>query len=164
MIELAYLRAFLAWESFLEESFILYMLGKKPPRGSGARRYALPPNRQLAHEFAAEGAAYARWEAPKVTARANKFFENGYPFTPALAGHQAALEQATTIRNAIAHGTANTQLKFEKLARDKLGSLPSGMTVGVFLDTAIPNESPPRSFFEFYLEEIEAIANRIVPS
>ena len=33
VVELAYLRGYLAWESFLEQSFLLYMLGKSAPSG-----------------------------------------------------------------------------------------------------------------------------------
>jgi hypothetical protein len=43
-------------------------------------------------------------------------------------------------------------------------TLPPQQTVGGFLNTPVPGASPPRSFLEFYLEKIEFVARRIVPS
>src|SRR6266545_5078995 len=60
MTELAFLRAYLAWESFLEESFILYMLGQRAPRGRPPYRFAYPPSRRFAEEWiVTEGREYA---------------------------------------------------------------------------------------------------------
>ncbi len=166
LTELAFLRAFLAWETFLEESFILYLSGQVPPRGHPPHRYAFPPNQRAAMEWVVpEGRPYARWTvATEVSARAERLFRSGRPFAPVLRGNQNVLEEARTIRNAIVHESMSAQEKFENLARTKLGVLPPNLTVGRFLVTIVPTSAPPISFLEFYVGKIEFAAQQIVPS
>jgi hypothetical protein len=164
MVALAFLRAYLAFEAFLEEGFVLYVVGMKPPRGRAPVRFTFPPTRREAKKWVIpEGHAYAKWDATTVANRALRFFRGGGPFTRALRGSQNVLGEAKTIRNAVAHESENAREKFETLARMKLHSLPSNLTVGGFLNTAVPSSTPPQSFLEFYLERLELVAARIVP-
>lgn len=164
IIELVFLRGFLAWESFLEESFILHMLGKQPKKGKAPHRYVLPPNRKAAFRLASEGHAYAKWEAAtEVATRATRFFRDGRPYTAPLRAAQARLDEARTLRNAIAHRSDTAQKNFEALARNKLGgTLPPGLTVGGFLNMLRPATTPPESFLEFYLGTLELVAEKII--
>jgi hypothetical protein len=166
MTEMAFLRAFLAWEILVEESFILYLSGQKPPRGRVPKRYAFPPNHKTAMEWVIpEGRPYARWAAAgDVIERAERFFQTGRPFAPVLRGNQSMLDEAQTIRNAIAHRSTSARLKFETVVRPKLGTLPPSLTVGGFLGTTVPRTTPPISFLEFYISQIELAAQQIVPS
>lgn len=102
LIEIAFLRAFSGWEIFLEETFLLYLLGHQPPKGRAPRRYGFPPNKVAASEWCTEGREYARWHVADVRRRADRWFQHGKPFTPALQGQQHRLDQLATIRNAIA--------------------------------------------------------------
>lgn len=164
--ELAFLRAFLAWEAFLEQSFILYLSGQKPPRGRAPRRYAFPPNQRVAMDWIVpEGRKYAQWTVPTdVSERAERFFQAGRPFAHVLKGNQNALDEARLIRNAIAHQSPTVRVKFEKVVRTRLGTLPPNFTVGGFLSTTVPRSAPPASFLEFYFGKIEFAAQQIVPS
>jgi len=166
MIELAFLRAYLAWEVFLEESFVLYLLGMKAPRRAAPKRFTFPPSRRLAKEWIVpEGRPFAKWDANSVRVRAGRFFHGGKPFTAALQSNQYALDQAKTIRNAIAHESDEAREKFKTLARDKLnGTLPPTLTAGGFLNAPVPGLAPTQSFLEFYLERIEFVARQIVPT
>ena len=162
--ELAFLRAFLGWEGFLEESFLLYMLGQTSPRGRVPHRFAFPPNRTHAEEWTIpEGRSYATWDAANVIERAQRFFRSGHPFTNTLRANRNMLDETRTIRNAIVHESRSADEKFRNLARTRLGTLPSNLTVGTFLCTAIPGASPPQSFLESYLERIELVAQQIIP-
>jgi hypothetical protein len=80
-----------------------------------------------------------------------------------LSGSRTALQEARTIRNAIAHDSGDARQKFETLVRDKLVALPTGMTVGAFLGTVISTSSPPQTFLEFYVARIELVVSQIVP-
>ena len=166
MTEMAFLRAFLAWETFIEQSFILYLSGQRPPRGRAPRRYAFPPNQQTAMKWMVpEGRRYARWTVPQhVSGRAERFFHLGRPFTPVLRSNQNVLEDALTIRNAIAHEAVSTRQKFESLVRTKVGIVAPNLTVGGFLGSTVPGSTPPASFLEFYVQKIEFAAQQIVPS
>jgi hypothetical protein len=165
MMELAFLRSFLAWETFLEESFVLYLGGQKPPKGRAPFRYSFPPNLGAAMEWVVpEGQDYATWTvASRVTERAQRFFRHGQPYAPVLRSNQSALDESRTLRNAIAHASASAQSKFETLVRNKIGALPPKLTVGGFLGMVVPSSTPPRSYLDHYLEKIEFAAHQVVP-
>ncbi len=165
MTELAFLRAYLAWEVFLEESFVLYLLGVKAPRGRVPHRFTLPPNRRAAKQWVIpEGHPFAKWDAVAVSSRAQRFFRSGHPFTAVLRGNQSGLHEAKTIRNAVVHESDNARDRFETLVRGKLRTLPPNLTVGGFLSTPVPDSTPPQSFLELYLGKFEFVARRIVPT
>lgn len=163
LTEVAFLRAFTSWEIFLEETFLLYLLGHKPPKGAPPYRYGFPKNPDAAVEWCTDGKDYAKWNVSDVQRRANRWFRHGKPFTPALQGQQSRLSQLVTIRNAIAHESSSARSKFETIVRNELGALPPNATVGSFLLIAKPNITPPISFLEFYVREILGIARIIVP-
>jgi hypothetical protein len=164
--ELAFLHAFQSWEVFMEKSFILYLWGRKPPRGRPPKRYAYPPDFRTAAQWVIpEGRDYAQWtHAQDVRERAERFFKDGRPFSPVLSGNQNLLEEARKIRNAIAHRSTSARVKFEKLARAKLGALPPNLTVGGFLGMTAPGTAPPASFLESYIDKIDLAARLIIPS
>jgi hypothetical protein len=163
--ELAFLRAFLALESFLEETFVLYSLGRTAPKGRAPYRLTFPPNRDAAEEWVVpEGRSYASWAAHHVSNRAGRFFRDGRPFATILRQNQNALDEARTIRNAIAHDSSDAHEKFENLVRNKLGVLPPHLSVGSFLITLVPLAAPPRSFLDEFIDRVELIADKIVPS
>jgi hypothetical protein len=164
--EHAFLHSFLAWEAFLEESFVLYLSGQRPPRGRAPQRYSFPPNIQIAMDWVVpEGKDYAMWTiANHVANRAERFFRHGAPYASVLRGNQNTLDELRILRNAIAHSSTSVRRKFETLVRNRLGILPMNLTVGAFLWTSIPASHPPRAFIEDYLNRIEFIARQIVPS
>ncbi len=173
--EMAFLRAFSAWEAFLEESFILYLWGKDPPRGRTPKRYAYPPTRKVAEQIVVtESRDYADWSKfQNVIGRAERFFENGKPYSGALKSQQSKLQDIQTIRNAIAHSSAYSWERFQRLIRGELGTYPPNLTIGGFLAMTIPHSSrtgrvippsPPLSYLEFYLSVIQLVVDRIVPS
>jgi hypothetical protein len=165
MTELAFLRAYLAWEVFLEETFVLYLLGMRAPRGRAPRRYTFPPNRRAAEQWVIpEGRPFAKWDAVAVATRAERFFYGGGTFTPALRSHQSALDDMKTIRNAVAHESQNAREKFEAFVRVKLAALPPNLTVGAFLLTTVPGSTPTTSFLDLYLDKLELVASLIVPT
>lgn len=163
LTETAFLRAFIAWEVFLEETFLLYLLGHRLPKRTAPRRYGFPPSREAANEWCSDGKAYSKWSVSEVRKRADRWFKDGKPFTPALQGQQARLDQLTTIRNAVAHVSSDARTKFENLVRQELGYLPPDTTVGSFLIAIKPATTPPESFMEFYIEQMELVASSIVP-
>lgn len=164
--ELAFLQAFLAWEAFLEESFILHLLGKRPPKGRAPVRYVTPPNRSAAETLVIPlGRRYASWTTTgTVIARAEQFFRRGDPYASALRGSQYALDEMQTIRNAIVHSSTHSQRQFQGLTRGRLGTYQRGLKVGEFLSMPVPGCSPPESFLEQYLDRLRFVADTIVPT
>lgn len=166
MTEMAFLRAFQAWEILVEESFILYLWGQRPPRGRGPNRYAFPPDQKTAMAWVIpEGREYAQWtDAQHVRERAERFFKAGRPFAPVLRSNQNMLDEVRIIRNGIAHKSIGARQKFETVVRTKLRTLPPNLTIAGFLGMTVPGITPPISFLEFYVNKIDLAAQQIVPS
>lgn len=163
--ELAFLRSFLAWEVFLEESFVLFLLGKRAPKARPANRKVVPRSRTVAMQLMKGERDWADWTVPStVLHRAERFFDQGEPFSSVLKDQQSKLEDIKCIRNALAHSSSYSREKFENLVRRELKTLPVGLTVGGFLSMAVPASSPPMSFLEYYIIHLRVAADRIVPS
>ena len=163
MIELAFLRAFLAWETFLEDAFVLYMLGRRPVSGRRPFRFVLPPDRAWAQEAVRESRSYAKWDVQSVSNRATRFFKSGHPFTTVLRANQAFLDEVTTIRNAVAHSSSDAREKFLNLVRNKPGAPAiTNVTVGGFLNTPVPASNPPVMFLDSYVDRVEFLADQLV--
>lgn len=164
--EMALLRAFLAWEGFLEESFILYLLGKRSPKGYPPRCYVSPHSRKVAELLVVpEDRPYVDWTAVgKVVDRAKRFFRDGKPYSSVLKAQQYRFDEMKTIRNAIVHSSSHSWERFKSLARRRLlGTYPHNLTIGGFLAMTVPGSSPPESFLESHLSQIRFAAERIVP-
>jgi len=165
LIELAFLKCFLAWERFLEESFILYLMGKKSPRRFAPKRFIEPPTREYAIQLVLpEGRQYANWDDPEtVQSRAQRFFIKGGPYKSVLSANAYLFKELRVIRNAMVHHSSSSQGKFQGLVRQKIGALPLKMNVGTFLSTTQPNSNPPISFLDDYLNRMICAAKQIVP-
>jgi hypothetical protein len=162
-VEVAFLRAFTGWEIFLEDTFLLYLIGHKAPRAPAPIRCGFPATRDAASEWCTDGKEYAKWNVADVQRRADRWLKGGAPYTPVFQGQQNNMNKMITIRNAIAHESSAARGKFETLVRNELGALPPNTTVGNFLVTTVPNTTPPVSFMESYLDKLEFAARSIVP-
>lgn len=158
--------AFLAWETFLEESFILYLCGKPSPSGKKPKRFANPPSRKVAEQLVVtKGRDYADWtDVGKIIKRAEHFFGNGEPYSAALRSHQSRLQDIKILRNAIAHSSSYSWEQFQVLIRQEFGTYPPTLNIGRFLSMTVPGSSPPISFLEHYVVSFRIVANIIVPS
>lgn len=165
IVELAFMKSFLTWEGFLEEAFILYLLGKKSPNGYSPLRHAIPMSRQHAVELLASDARHTDWTAAdRVVGRANRFFKGGRPFANVVRPQTSLLDNLKTIRNALSHDSGEAVGKFETLVRNELTFFPPGMIPGTFLAMLKPHLAPPKTYLEFYTERFRTMAEAIVPT
>lgn len=168
LAEMAFLKSYIAWELFLEESFVLYLLGKTAPSGVRPYRTIVPSTRDVAEKiFIPESKSFADWTVTDfILRRAEKCFKKGTdPYSVPLKRYDNALKEIKSIRNAIAHASLSSQEKFKQVARDRLttGVYPAGLTIGGFLSTIVPTTHPPESFLESYLGTLKLAATSIVP-
>jgi len=164
IVELAFMKSFLTWEGFLEEAFILYLLGKKAPTGYSPIRHAIPMNRQHAVELLTSETAHTDWAAAdRVVRRAARFFKGGRPFFDVIRPQTNLLNNLKTIRNALSHNSKEAVEKFEALVRNELTYLPPGMIPGKFLATLKPHVNPPKTYLQFYTENFCLMAEAIIP-
>jgi len=161
---LAFLRGFIALEIFLEQSFILYLLGLKPPAGPKPKRLVKPTTKKLAILAVVGDRNYTDWyKWSQLKARAKKYFVDGKPYTDALNGRKLLFEEMITIRNALAHSSQHSQEQFKQLVRSKLsGSYPPNLSVGGSLSMTIPATSPPESFLDYYLNNLSTVAGLVI--
>jgi len=165
IVELAFMKFFLTWEGFLEEAFILYLLGKKSPNGYAPVRHAIPTDRNHAIELLASDARHTDWTAAdRVGNRAKRFFKAGRPFAGVIRPQSNLLANLKTIRNALSHESKEATEKFETLVRNELTYFPPGMIPGTFLMTLKPHCAPPTTYLQFYTETLRAMAEAIIPT
>jgi len=159
--ELSFLRIFIAWESFLEESFIRYLVGAKSPSGFRPRKYVDPKNLDHATKLIYSGRQYFRWNSPsEITAISEIYFKDGEPYKNVIQGAITSLNEMSIIRNRIAHKSIDSKNKFNSFIRRKFGHGIRGMTPGRFLLKINPL-TPGVTFLDFYVEQIK-IASRII--
>jgi len=159
------MRAFVAWERFLEEAFLSYVMGQRPISGRSPHRYYQPPNLPSAWKFLGMLTGrrpYLDWtEAAHIVERARAVFRGGGCF-PKLQAQNLVLQDMKKVRNAISHDSDDARARFEELVRRELTTLPPRCTPGSFLGTRNPTARPPASFLDTYLGVISALANDIV--
>lgn len=165
VVKFAFLEGFLAWEAFLDESFTLYLLGEKPPKG---RRPKLehPATRLKDAERFIIGAdrKYADWTKTDVLRRRSQvFFRRNDPYDLPLKANNRSFEEMNIIRNAIAHRSTHSHEQFKSVVRKFFKTYPPKLTVGKFLRLPVPNVNPPQSFMNYYFGNVVATANLIVP-
>ena len=163
IVEMAFLRIFVAWESFLEESFIRYAVGAASPSGYAPNALIHPQNIGHALELVLSRRDYVTWNsASEVTGRSALYFEGGEPYRSALEPASIELDEMNTIRNRITHKSMHSKSQFNAFVRRKFGHGVRGMTPGRYLLTS-PLSPPPDTFLDYYIEVIKIASTMIVP-
>jgi hypothetical protein len=123
--ELSFLRIYVAWEEFLEESFARFLCGAKTQSGFQPRRYASPKNLDHAKALVTgleRGGRFADWSKREtVLDRAQLLFKDGRPYAGPLRAAARELDDMRTIRDRIAHRSALVRANFLKLVERRLG-------------------------------------------
>lgn len=161
IVEWALVKVHAAWESFLESSFIAYMLGEKTASGFGPSRYVFPNDAQHALALILAGREYFPWTSPDAVRRQSTLcFQNGQPFSD-IVNSTIELQEVNTLRNTIVHGSRVAVEKFKTLVRDKMLTVPPRINPSTFL---LASQSGQRTYFTYYCKKLSIIANKIVPS
>jgi len=160
--ELAFIKIFVGWEKFLQESFISYMAGAglvhyKP------KLYLRKVNRDHALKILSGTEDYPDWsKIDEVYTLAKLYFVGGRPFTLPLQQIEIHFNEMKKIRNAIVHISSKAKEKFEGLVRAKIANYRSDMCPGEFL--GIPSkQGESETFIEYYVSFLEAASSKIVP-
>lgn len=160
--ELAFLRIFIAWENFLEESFIRYIVGAKSLSGSRPTKLSNAKNMEHARKLICSARKYFQWNSASDVINISEIhFRNGEPYKNVLQGATIDLNDMNMIRNRIVHKSVISKNKFNDFVRKKLGHGSRGMTPGRFL--LLPKYSTPRlTFLDHYVGIIETVSRIIV--
>jgi len=163
--ELSFLKIFLAWELFLEKSFILFMLGKKTDSGYKPRRYVNPRDEKHAYELIKGGRSFPDWlNLEFIREKSELFFENGSPFKDVLYNNQTikeGLQMMKITRNRIVHISPKTKDEFINLLRNEFG-YDLGIGPGEFLRKNKARSKKSLSYIDYFKDILLMAANNIV--
>lgn len=163
IVEMAYLRIFVSWESFLEESFIRYAIGAISPSGNAPNTLIHPQNIGHALDLVIAGRDYISWNsASEIIQRSALYFQDGEPYRSALEPAITDLDEMNIIRNRIAHKSAKSKSKFNSFIRRKFGHSVRGMTPGRLLLTLHPTTTPG-TFLNYYIDLLALTSETIIP-
>jgi hypothetical protein len=114
--EAAFLRMFIVWERFLEQSFVRYLLGDPSTTGGHVVRYMTPVDEAHAHRVVVGTLKFFDWSLPdRIRTMAGHFFKDGEPFETVLKGIHSELMDLKTMRNAAAHLSTSTSSQLDAL-------------------------------------------------
>lgn len=156
--ELAFLRCVLAWEVFLEDSFVVYLTGGVGLSKKGSKAHVTAKTATQARGVLLGGNPFLSWAGNAAKERAKIWFKDGEPYVAAFQAFPS--KEVRVIRNRIAHDSGTAQEEFEKL-RNKLVKKPNerkGMGAGGLLSRAT-KAHPSR--FDSYVSDMNAAATTI---
>jgi hypothetical protein len=157
-----FFRTFIAWEMLLESMMVKYLLNREGINGNRAKKYSRPKDTAHANRMLIGTQKYVDWANQEIVLRLAKiYFVNGDPFNTALSGIHTDLTDLKTIRNSIAHISTTTSQALDALASRLLGHVMVGAKPQqILLATApAPPGAIPISFFDYYLQTLDAAAN-----
>lgn len=163
LYEMAFLRLFIAWETFLEETFLRYLCGFRS--SGGAPTLLKPPFRSLddARSDLFGGREYVSWYDPdKIIKRSRAYITSG-THELVVASNKARLEWFAAVRHRIAHASAFARQEFDSATAGLAGRRYTGARAGRFLRDIAPHTLPPERWLESIGNELGNLAGQITP-
>ncbi|MEJ6077958.1 hypothetical protein MT391_05315 [Vibrio sp. 1-Bac 57] len=161
LVTSAFLKLFIAWESFLEKSFISYLTGEESLDGNQLVRYASPVDEKHAHRILIGTQNYVAWSNNEIVNKiAGLYFENSEPYLTALNSISRDLSDLRVIRNASAHISSSTQTKLDAVASRVLGTPISNIGVSDLV-TRISPEDNTKTILQMYQLKLDISAENI---
>jgi len=159
--EYAFLKVFVGWERFTQDSFVVYLIGKRI-KGHYYKTYLKNITEPHALELLSGTLPYPDWtKFEDIYKLAKLFFVNHETFTLPFKEIEARFMEIKKIRNAIVHMSSSAIEKFQGLLRANLTSYNINMTAGEFL---YMQRTRRETFLEYYISYLETAASKIIPS
>ena len=162
LYEMAYLRVFMLWETFLEQSFLRYICGfaastgPQSLTGGAIRTLADAENAVLA------GQAYVSWARPQsVEARCRQFIQNGV-HEQIMSSNRTRIEWFVNVRHRVVHSSEHARRRFDTATMGLAGRRYRGSSPGSFLRDRTPG-LPPERWIQEIGTELTNLARQIVP-
>lgn len=160
--ESAFLKIFIAWESFLEQSFIDYLMGLPSIQNNRPAKWATPIDEEHAHQLLIGTQKYVDWANPEITRKLSKiYFHQGYVFNTQLGAVNTELLDLKTIRNSAAHLSSSTSSKLDGLSSRLLNRQCTNYTAYKLLFSNAPNSAAGDTILTNYLNLLDLSAEII---
>ncbi|MFK5951404.1 MAG: hypothetical protein QM500_21830 [Methylococcales bacterium] len=161
VISSAFLKMFIYWESFVEDSFSKYLTGELSTDGTGVMCFVSPNDREHALKILIGTQKYVDWANHDIVRRlANLYLENGDPFASNLASISRELSDLKTVRNAAAHLSSTTQHQLDALSTRVLGRPISNTDVAAFMMQLHPLDSS-KTVLQYYQNLLDITAENV---
>ncbi len=163
LYEMAYLRVFMLWEIFLEQSFLRYTCGFVA--STGPQSLTGGANRTLANAENAVlgGQHYVSWASPQlVVVRCRQFILNGL-HEQIISSNRTHLEWFANVRHRIVHASDYARRQFDTATMGLAGRRYSGSSPGSFLRDRMPGLPSPGRWIQVIGTELTNLARQIVP-
>lgn len=158
----AYLKIFIAWETFLETSFIQYMLGEPSILGNAITRYVQPKDEQHANSLLIGTQRYVDWSNPGTVKKlCNLHFAPDNPFDTFISSMMSDLLDLKIIRNAAAHLSSTTRQRLDSLGTRKLKRPCNSLKVSDILFAIDPDSAMNETILTTYLNKLDVSAEGI---
>ncbi len=161
--ESAFLKMFVAWETFVEKCFVDYLINEESILLRRPAKWVSPINSDHAHQIIIGNQKHMDWSNPEAVRKISKiFFHQGYVFDTALSAINADLMDMKTVRNSAAHVSSTTTAKLDALAARILGVPSLNYSAYRFLFSVDPRTVPgPQNVLARYLTLLDVAAEEI---
>lgn len=162
LVEHCFMQIFLAWEKFLENSFVLYLNGKTDLQGNIYKRYGIPKDNEHAYNMIKGTKKYPDWtNINDVKCLAKIYFENGGPYS-IIENISVEFDDIKNIRNRISHVSEKSIKAFERVLSKTIIQ-----TTNVYVaDFLMMFKDNSQTYFSYYVDflrgYVEAICNKSI--
>lgn len=159
--EALFVRAYVAFEGFLEAFFLELVSGSHQSQRSTVKKVANFASEDAARTMIHQGRPYVDWMPynDHTKKRAAFFFDKGGPFSELDDPRLRTLEETKTIRHAIVHASRSARISFDRLAPPRAGS--PRPTPAQYLREVVIHGPPPTNRFQVFLAEFSEIASTL---
>ena len=163
LYEMAFLRTFVWWESFIEQTFIRYLAGYTSKIGIAVALGGVSYSPTVGHAEARilGSRDYALWHNPSVVVRRSQKFFSSSPVETVLMSNMARLEALASIRHRIAHSNNDARRKFDAATMALGGKRYRGSRAGSFLRDFYTNSTLPVRWLDQLGTELQNLAAQI---
>jgi hypothetical protein len=158
--EASFLKIFIAWERFLEQSFIKYLTGKKSLSNNKLNSCVKRIDMNRASEIIKGTNKYIDWSNPDIILRLAKlYFGIINPYSDNLNPIKTDIFDLRTIRNAAAHLSITTSKSFDALASRILKENKTNVNVADFVLTLVPETTD--TVIDYYISMLDITSENI---
>lgn len=161
--ESSFLRIFIAWETFLENCFVDYLLNEPSILNNRPAKWANPINKEHAQEIIIGNQRFMDWSNPESVRKISQiFFHQGYIFNTTLSSINAQLMDLKAIRNSAAHMSSTTSSKLDGVSARILNTPCTNYTAYKLLFSIHPHSAPANlTVLDHYLQILDIAAEQI---
>lgn len=166
--ESAFLKIYIAWETFVENCFVDYLLNEPSILNNRPAKWANPISREHALDIIIGNQRHMDWTNPDSIRKISLiYFHQGYVFNSVLSAISADLMDMKTIRNSAAHLSSTTSMKLDGLSTRILNTPCANYTAYRLLFSIDPRSPtsaqslPTQTVLDRYLQILDVAAEEI---